>query len=191
MALDRTKKLANRYGLNLYFYKYGQEEGEAVAKIDFANEVGFELSADLVWATGGRGFKRMVGFKDPYEGTMTITTQITNNVLLSILTGGDGSEDPEDGIFRFSDKDEQNNYFVIKGYTVYKGEDGTVAYEEVTVCKAMVSPNFSNTYTGDGDPQSIEIEFQLAADENDDVLLLSRSDTDTEPEDASAPGVGG
>lgn len=191
MAFDRTKKLANRYGLNLYFYKYGAEEATPLAKIDFANEVSFELSSDLVWATGGRGFKRMVGFKNPYEGTMTITTQITNNVLLGILTGGDGSADPEDGVFKFSDKDEQNNYFTIKGYTVYKGEDGTVVYEEVVAYKAMVSPNFSNTYTGDGDPQSIEIEFQLAADENDDVLSLKRGDTDEEPEDTASPDVGG
>ena len=187
MAFDGKKKIANRYGLNLYFYKYGAEDDTPVAVIDFANEVAFELTSDIVWATGGRGFKRMVGFKDPYEGTMTITTQITNNTLLSLLTGGSGTL-PEGDKAVFSDKDENNNYFVVKGYTVYKAEDGTVVYEDVTVHKAMVNPSFSTSYTGDGHPQSIDIEFQLAADEDDNVLTLHRSDTSTEPSDADISG---
>ena len=55
MAFDGTKKLANRYGLNLYFYKYGQKDAAPCAVIDFANEVSIELSTDLVWATGEIG----------------------------------------------------------------------------------------------------------------------------------------
>ena len=182
MALDKTKKLANRQGLDLYFYKYGEDitPESPLAVIDFANEVAIELSSDLVWATGGRGFKKLVGFKNPYEGTLTITTQITNNVLLSLLSGGDGAGTEEEG-FKCTDVDSKNNYFIIKGYTLYKAEDGSIAYEELTACKAMVAPGFSTSYTGDGDPQSIDIEFQLAADENDDVLILKRSDTTSEP----------
>lgn len=187
MALDKTKKLANRQGLDLYFYKYGAdvEPNSPVAVIDFANSVAIELSSDLVWATGGRGFKKIVGFKNPSEGTLTITTQITNNVLLSLLSGGDGQGTEEE--FKFSDADTKNNYFIIKGYTLYKAEDGSIAYEELTACKAMVAPGFSTSYTGDGDPQSVDIEFQLAADDNDDVLILKRSDESSEP----TPGVGG
>ena len=179
MAFDGTKKLANRYGLNLYFYKYGQADAAPCAVIDFANEVAIELSTDLVWATGGQGFKKMVGFKNPYEGTLTITTQITNNTLLSLLSGGDG--ELVNGKAIFSDTDKQNNYFVIKGYTSYKAEDGTVAYEEITAHKAMVAPGFSTSYTGDGDPQSIDIEFQLAADSDNNVLTLWRDGENMEP----------
>lgn len=179
MAFDGTKKLANRYGLNLYFYKYGQKDAAPCAVIDFANEVSIELSTDLVWATGGQGFKKMVGFKNPYEGTLTITTQITNNTLLSLLSGGDG--ELANGKAVFSDTDKQNNYFVIKGYTSYKAEDGTVAYEEITAHKAMVAPGFSTSYTGDGDPQSIDIEFQLAADGDNNVLTLWRDGENMEP----------
>lgn len=179
MAFDGTKKLANRYGLNLYFYKYGQKDAAPCAVIDFANEVSIELSTDLVWATGGQGFKKMVGFKNPYEGTLTITTQITNNTLLSLLSGGDG--ELVNGKAIFSDTDKQNNYFVIKGYTSYKAEDGTVAYEEITAHKAMVAPGFSTSYTGDGDPQSIDIEFQLAADSDNNVLTLWRDGENMEP----------
>ena len=179
MAFDGTKKLANRYGLNLYFYKYGQADAAPCAVIDFANEVAIELSTDLVWATGGQGFKKMVGFKNPYEGTLTITTQITNNTLLSLLSGGDGELVKGKAIF--SDTDKQNNYFVIKGYTSYKAEDGTVAYEEITAHKAMVAPGFSTSYTGDGDPQSIDIEFQLAADSDNNVLTLWRDGENMEP----------
>ena len=179
MAFDGTKKLANRYGLNLYFYKYGQADAAPCAVIDFANEVAIELSTDLVWATGGQGFKKMVGFKNPYEGTLTITTQITNNTLLSLLSGGDG--ELANGKAVFSDTDKQNNYFVIKGYTSYKAEDGTVAYEEITAHKAMVAPGFSTSYTGDGDPQSIDIEFQLAADSDNNVLTLWRDGENMEP----------
>ena len=179
MAFDGTKKLANRYGLNLYFYKYGQADAAPCAVIDFANEVAIELSTDLVWATGGQGFKKMVGFKNPYEGTLTITTQITNNTLLSLLSGGEG--ELVNGKAIFSDTDKQNNYFVIKGYTSYKAEDGTVAYEEITAHKAMVAPGFSTSYTGDGDPQSIDIEFQLAADSDNNVLTLWRDGENMEP----------
>lgn len=179
MAFDGTKKLANRYGLNLYFYKYGQKDAAPCAVIDFANEVSIELSTDLVWATGGQSFKKMVGFKNPYEGTLTITTQITNNTLLSLLSGGDG--ELANGKAVFSDTDKQNNYFVIKGYTSYKAEDGTVAYEEITAHKAMVAPGFSTSYTGDGDPQSIDIEFQLAADGDNNVLTLWRDGENMEP----------
>ena len=179
MAFDGTKKLANRYGLNLYFYKYGQADAAPCAVIDFANEVAIELRTDLVWATGGQGFKKMVGFKNPYEGTLTITTQITNNTLLSLLSGGDG--ELVNGKAIFSDTDKQNNYFVIKGYTSYKAEDGTVAYEEITAHKAMVAPGFSTSYTGDGDPQSIDIEFQLAADSDNNVLTLWRDGENMEP----------
>ena len=179
MAFDGTKKLANRYGLNLYFYKYGQADAAPCAVIDFANEVAIELSTDLVWATGGQGFKKMVGFKNPYEGTLTITTQITNNTLLSLLSGGDG--ELVNGKAIFSDTDKQNNYFVIKGYTSYKAEDGTVAYEQITAHKAMVAPGFSTSYTGDGDPQSIDIEFQLAADSDNNVLTLWRDGENMEP----------
>ena len=179
MAFDGTKKLANRYGLNLYFYKYGQADAAPCAVIDFANEVAIELSTDLVWATGGQGFKKMVGFKNPYEGTLTITTQITNNTLLSLLSGGDG--ELVNGKAIFSDTDKQNNYVVIKGYTSYKAEDGTVAYEEITAHKAMVAPGFSTSYTGDGDPQSIDIEFQLAADSDNNVLTLWRDGENMEP----------
>lgn len=179
MAFDGTKKLANRYGLNLYFYKYGEVDAKPCAFIDFANEVSIELSADIVWATGGQGFKKMVGFKNPYEGTLTISTQITNNVLLSLLSGGDGNL--VDGKAVFSDTDKNNNYFVIKGYTTYKAEDGTVAYEEITVHKAMVAPGFNNSYTGDGDPQNVDIEFQLAADAENNVLTLWRDGENMEP----------
>ncbi len=185
MPSTNKTKLANRYGLNLYFYKYGAAENDytdpskALAVIDFANEISFELSGDLVWATGGRGHKRLIGFRDPYEGTMTISTQITNDVLLDILTGGDGSEAGRSHVFK--NTDDTNNYFEIRGYTVYKGEGGEVVYEKLIAHKAMVSPSYSMSYTGEGDPQSIDIEFQLAADDKEQVLTLERADETEEP----------
>ena len=184
MPSTNKTKLANRYGLNLYFYKYGAADNDytdpskAAAVIDFANEVAIELSSDVVWATGGRGHKRMVGFRNPYEGTMTITTQITNDVLLDILTGGDGSEAGRKHVFKNTD---DNNYFEIRGYTVYKGENGEVVYENLIAHKALVTPSYSMSYTGDGDPQSVDIEFQLAANDEDEVLTLERADESTEP----------
>lgn len=98
---------------------------------------------------------------------------------MSLLSGGDG--ELANGKAVFSDTDKQNNYFVIKGYTSYKAEDGTVAYEEITAHKAMVAPGFSTSYTGDGDPQSIDIEFQLAADGDNNVLTLWRDGENMEP----------
>lgn len=181
MAFDPKQKFANRQGLDLYFYRYGSDIDNAkpVAVIDYANSVSLELSSDIVWATGGRGHKRMVGFKNPYEGTLTIETQISDGALLSLLSGGKGQM--EGDTVKFRDVDEENNYFIIKGYTVYKSEEGVIGYEEVIAHKAMVQPGFSTSYTGDGDPQSLSIPFQLAADDNDDVVSIRRCDEDMSP----------
>ena len=66
--MENTIKMANRYGLNLKLTNIKDETDTAV--IDFANEVSLEISGEITWATGGQGHVKMIGFKDPKEGTL-------------------------------------------------------------------------------------------------------------------------
>ena len=84
--MENTIKMANRYGLNLKLTNIKDETDTAV--IDFANEVSLEISGEITWATGGQGHVKMIGFKDPKEGTLKISTQVTTMQVMQLLAGG-------------------------------------------------------------------------------------------------------
>ena len=113
--MDNKTKMANRYGLDIAFYKYDETggKGEKVLEIDFANQCVIELSSDITWATGGRGKAKLIGFKNPVAGTWTISSQIVTMPMLALLTG----ENPaKPGIKKVTFKDDataKTNYFVV------------------------------------------------------------------------------
>ena len=170
--MENTIKMANRYGLNLKLTNVADPEDTAV--IDFANEVSLEISGEITWATGGQGHVNMIGFKDPREGTLKISTQVTNNALMQLLSGGKLTD--TSGKYSFKDEGKISfKYYKIEGDTVWKDEDGVVYDEKVTVYKALVKPNYSVTYNGSGDPTSIDVEFELAVDKNGNFVDVERS----------------
>lgn len=170
--MTNTTEMANRYGLNLVLTDINDET--ETATIDFANEVSLEITGEITWATGGQNHSKMIGFRDPKEGTLKISTQVTNMQLMNLLSGGKLS----DTTGKISFKDDVKlalKYYKIEGETVWQDETGTVYNEKITVYKALVKPNYSATYNGSGDPISLDIEFELATDKDGNFVDIERS----------------
>jgi len=166
--LKNTTKMANRSGLNLKFYPFETyvegQDNEPVVLLDFANACNLELPSDMVWATGGIGKSRKVGFNNPFEGTLTISTQIITPQIRAIQSGQDPSCETTK-VFTFTNnQNSRNRYYVIEADTVWKDTEGNIIAEHITVYKAMVNKNLTANYEGgDVDPQSLDIIFELAA----------------------------
>lgn len=178
MSLTKTTKMANRYGLNIKFYEYSETpsfEGTAEGEIDFANEVSLELSSDIVWATGGQAHSNRVGFNNPFEGTLKLSTQLVNMDLLKLIAN-DSTESATSASFKNTSAGLTPTYFAIKGETVWQGEDGTTYTETIKCYKACVKPGYNVTYNGSGDPQSLDVEFQLGANAAGQVVDIVRAD---------------
>lgn len=172
MALANTTKMANRYGLNMTLTNIADETDKAV--IDFANEVSIEVSGEITWATGGQKHVKMIGFKDPREGTIKISTQVTNLQLLNLIAGNKLSGA---GTVEFNEKEVSAlKYYKIEGETVWQDENGIVYNEKVVAYKCLVKPNYSVTYNGSGDPTSFDIEFELGVDSEGKFLDITRSE---------------
>lgn len=174
MSVDKTTKIANRLGLNLEFYAYGAEAETKLMEITFANEVSIEVSRDVTWATGGQHHDGIIPFEDPIEGTMKISTQVVTPQVLKLAAGQDVSKN--DTTVSFANDSSRPRMYIIKGETVWVGDDGNTYAEAITVYKACVKPSYKPAYKGEGDPQSIDIEFDLMADSNGKVVDFDFSD---------------
>lgn len=176
--MENTIKMANRYGLNLKLTNIKDEADTAV--IDFANEVSLEISGEITWATGGQSHVKMIGFKDPKEGTLKISAQVTTMQILNLLSGGKLTD--TSGKVSFKDDGKiAFKYYKIEGDTIWKDEEGTVYNEKITAYKCLAKPNYSVTYNGSGDPTSIDVEFELAVDQDGNFLDIERSEAIDEP----------
>ncbi len=181
MAIQTTTKMANRLGLDIEFYEYNgtgtiAEDATPAATINFANEVSLELSTDLTWATGGRARSKMVGFRNPYEGTLKISTQIVNMAVLHLVAEGDVTATGTTVTFKNDASSMIPKYYIIKGKTVWQDEEGNTYDETITAFKACVKPNYSVTYNGEGDPQSLDVEFELGTNDEGEVVAITRAD---------------
>lgn len=174
MALTATTKYANRFGVNLKIWELGKDgTGEPLATIDFANEVAVDLSGSNVWATGGQSHANKVPFSDPMEGTVTISTQILTTQLMALIAGKDLKTFSGDEVV-FSNKD-PNTFYTITGETVWKDEDGITYSENIKAYKAAPQKAYNCTYTGTGDPTSMDIVFDLAEDDDGNVYSSTKS----------------
>lgn len=179
MSLTNTTKMANRYGLDIEFYTYASDGTIAatpLAKIDFANEVSIELTSEVTWATGGQSHSNMIPFKDPTEGTFKISTQVVNTQVMKLAAGVDLSGTDNKVSFENKKSVSSPKFYIIKGKTVWQGEDGTTYNEDIVIYKACVKPGYSATYNGSGDPQSLDIEFELGTNDNGKLVDFERSD---------------
>ncbi len=182
-ALTNTTKMANRLGLDIEFYAYaadGTVSGDKLAEIKFANEVSLELTSSITWATGGQTHAKMIGFKDPTEGTLKISTQVVNMQMITLASGGDIATAGKKVSFKNDSSAVAPKYYIIKGKTVWQGEDGTTYSETITAYKACVKPGYNVTYNGSGDPQSLDIEFELGTNEAGQVVDIGRDDVAAE-----------
>lgn len=91
------KKTANRKGANIQLRKYSDKS--LFAYIDYVNSVAVELTAGRVYATGGDSGARQVGFDDPIEGSIKLSTQIVPIEFVALACSPDGvTEGGEIGI---------------------------------------------------------------------------------------------
>lgn len=182
--MSASIKMANRYGLNLKLTNITDDTDTMV--IDFANEVSLEVTGEITWATGGQGHVKMIGFKDPLEGTLKVSTQVTDSGIMNLISGQKLTDDS--GVASFNGKMKKFRYYKIEGDTLWQDEDGNVYTENVIVYKALVKPNYSVTYNGSGDPVSIDIEFELAEDKEKNFVDIKR-DKDPVPEESTEGGT--
>lgn len=170
---NSNKGMANRYGLNLKFYEYSASGvGETAAyELKFANEVGLEINGSTVWATGGQNHANRIPFADPKTGVLTISTQLVDKELLFIAAGGKVSAFTGNTIeFKNDQAAARPVFYKIEGETVWVDEDGVSHNETITCYKASIQPSHKRTYNGSGDPQSIDIIFDLSTDSDGNLV---------------------
>lgn len=164
-----SANIGNRYGLNILIYDQSDWQTPLVS-IPYANMSEVDLTRDTVWATKGQKRGRAVGFHGQYNGTFKLSTQIMTMDLLAILM--DKTITNQDGnVITFGTAPYRApKYYTIKAETVWKGVDGGVYGEKITLYKVCAKRALNLTYTGDGDPQSMDVEFDILSDEYGRVM---------------------
>lgn len=78
-------KIANREVMKGFFADFTTKK--PFANIDYANVVGEDVTGELVWAYGGDGHPKRIGFAGAKGGTIKIETQLQPFELYSLITG--------------------------------------------------------------------------------------------------------
>lgn len=174
MALTKDTQFANRYGLDLKIYALG-ESTNPLLTIDFANVSNIEVSGDRTWATGGQEHANKIGFNNPLQGTATISTQILTAEVLQLMSGGDlaGFTGPE-VVFK-NDSMTMPKYYTITAETVWQDAAGNIYDETMTFHKASAQRAFNISYSGEGDPLSVDIVLDLLQDDDGKVITVTKA----------------
>jgi hypothetical protein len=181
MALTNTTQFANRYGLNVKIFDLGTDvtAGDAtpLMLIDFANVCDVDISGDRVWATGGQSHSNKVAFNDPIQGTFTISTQILTNQLLALMSGNEIPETTgaETEIVFQNSAMHMPKYYIVVADTVWQDAEGNTYAETLTFHKACPNRALNISYTGEGDPTSIDVVFDALEDTDGKVLTIKKA----------------
>lgn len=176
MAVENALKFANRCGLNMMIHKYPKSEEGTPIEVDFANECGLELASDITWATGGKYAGKIVGFPNPIEGTFRLSTQIMTKKLLTLVTGADATAETNEYVFK-NDTSAGAIYYVIEADTVWQNAEGKTETESIVIHKALPKRAYNVVYNGAGDPISVDIEFELLAEGEDQKVVTITKDS--------------
>lgn len=175
MALTKTTQFANRCGLNIeIFANTDAEMATPLLTIDFANVSEVNVTGERTWATGGQDHANKIGFNDPLQGTLKLSTQIMTMELLALMSGSDVQGATTSVVFENS-ANSAPKYYIIKAETVWQDADGKTYSEELTFHKACPKRAFNISYNGDGDPASTDIEFDLLQDADGKVLTVKKT----------------
>lgn len=177
MAIAKTTKMANRYGLKTYIYAATDTAmASALVTLDFINVSDIDINGDRVYWHAGQAFARKGGFDNPIEGTFKLTAQETTVELLALMAGKNlGTFTGTSVIFQNS-SNVAPTYYIIKSETVWVDEAGTTYAETMTFHKVCPQKAISISYNGDGDPVSVEITFDVMEDGDGKVLTIARAD---------------
>lgn len=175
MAITNTTQFANRYGLNIEIYQHTDTTmAEPLMTVDFANVSEVNITGERTWATGGQDHSNKIGFNDPLQGTLTISTQIMTMELLALMSGNDVSA-TETTVTFVNSTNTAPKYYIIKAETVWQDADGNTYSETLTFHKACPRRAFNISYNGEGDPTSVDVEFDLLQDAEGKVLTVSKT----------------
>lgn len=85
--MNEFTSFANRDVQNLIFVDYNSDK--ELLNCDFANVTATEVTGDAVFAYGGQGHPKKVGFNGDKGGTLKVETQMQSAKLYSLLSGAD------------------------------------------------------------------------------------------------------
>lgn len=175
MALTTTTKMANRYGLNVSIYALDDTTMQtALMTIDFANVSNIEVTSDKVWATGGQDHANQIGFNNPLNGSFTLSTQIMTAEVLNLMAGGQAGSATSTIEFK-NDATAAPKYYIIKAETVWQDDAGNTYAETMTFHKASPRKAINISYSGDGDPLSVDIVFDLLQNSEKKLLTITKA----------------
>lgn len=176
MAITNNTQFANRYGLNVKISAFGAASTSPLMTIDFANVSDISLSGDRTWATGGQDHANKIGFNNPLEGTFKLSTQIMTVQLLELMSGQTPGTNGATSVVFENTVNSMPKYFVIEAETVWQDAAGITYAETLTFHKACPRRALNISYSGDGDPTSVDIEFDLMQDNDGKVLTVTKAD---------------
>ena len=184
MSRTASKKIANRYGLETKIYAYTgsaiTNNDTPVVTVDFANITDIELTSDVIWATGNSNHDNQVPFDEPYQGSFTFQTQCVPLQLISLITNDSAhlvSADTGTVTFKNdSDGTASPSFYVFVSTTIWKDNNGAILNETMTAYKVRPRKNFTASYSGTGDPQSVSIVFDMVGDASGNVLNIARAE---------------
>lgn len=180
MPLTATTQTANRYGLDVKISAYGSASTTPLMTIDFANVCDVDISGDRTWATGGQAHVNKIAFNDPVQGTFKISTQILTSQLLQLMAGHDISKETGNTIVFKNTANSTPVYYVIEATTVWQDATGVTYAETLTFHKACPKRALNISYSGEGDPTSVDIEFDALQDDDGKVLTIVKADATAE-----------
>lgn len=180
MAVTNTTQFANRYGLDIKIYELGKQAAEPaedpIMTIGFANECALELSGERVWATGGQAHSNKIAFNDPIEGTFTISTQVMTSQVIALVAGADVKATPGLEVTFENTPNSNPKYYTVVCTTVWQDAAGVTYDETITLYKATPSRAFNITYSGEGEPLSVDVQFDLLEDDSGKVVTITKAD---------------
>ena len=158
------KKTANRKGANVQLRKYSDKS--LFAYIDYVNSVAVELSSNRVYATGGDSGARQVGFDDPIEGTIKLSTQIVPIEFVALACSPDGVEDGgEIGIREKITVKEEGKITLTKtpvAGTIYVFKDG----EDITATPAATTATGTEVTIASAKVNEVYVAYYIVASED-------------------------
>lgn len=180
MALTNTTQFANRYGLNIKIYEYTDgtvptgDSATPKCTVDFANVTDIEVNGDITWATGGQGHVNKIGFNDPMTGTFKLSTQIMTVELLKTFAC-DTTTTAGTVVFKNA-ANSTPKYYTISAETVWQDAAGATYSETMTFHKVCPKRALNLSYSGEGDPMSVDFEFDLLEDANGNMLTIKKAE---------------
>lgn len=176
MALTTTTKFANRYGLNVKVYNVDDASMTTpLMTIDFANVSNIDISGDRVWATGGQDHANQIGFNNPIQGTFTLSTQIMTMELLNLMSGGTAGAGTTTVVFE-NTSSSMPKYYKITAETVWQDATGVTYSENMTFHKVSPQRALNIQYSGEGDPLSMDVVFDVLQASDGKVLTITKAD---------------